>query len=53
MASGQQTAAAAGKNFTRRSRAPEPSPAEVPRAEVRPDPEPEPPGGSRGLRLFK
>jgi DNA polymerase-3 subunit gamma/tau len=38
-----QTAAAAGKNFTRRSRAPEPSPAEVPRAEVRPDPEPEPP----------
>jgi DNA polymerase III subunit gamma/tau len=52
-----QTAAAAGKNFTRRSRAPEPPPAaapevpkapeppqaEVPRAEVRPDPEPEPP----------
>jgi DNA polymerase-3 subunit gamma/tau len=52
-----QAAAATGKSFARRSRAPEPAPAaspevpkapepppaEVPRAEVRPDPEPAPP----------
>jgi DNA polymerase-3 subunit gamma/tau len=55
-----QAAAATGKSFARRSRAPEPPsaeapkvpkapeppPAEVPRAEVRPDPEPAPPSAT-------